>query len=193
MRAVAITDDRSVAVVDIDRPVPGVGEVLLDVRYCGICGSDLHMLGMPAEMIPAGHVLGHEFTGVVAGLGPGVDGWDAGERVTVFPMISCGQCYACRTGHLNLCEKGIDHGPGIGRQGGYAESVVVPAGMLRRLPGRSERCRRRAGRAARGRHPGDQALGRCASGASLRARRWPDRRPDRGRPASVRVRAGRRR
>lgn len=61
MRAVAITDDRSVAVVDIDRPVPGVGEVLLDVRYCGICGSDLHMLGMPAEMIPAGHVLGHEF------------------------------------------------------------------------------------------------------------------------------------
>jgi threonine dehydrogenase-like Zn-dependent dehydrogenase len=108
--------------------------VLLDVRYCGICGSDLHMLGMPAEMIPAGHVLGHEFTGVVADLGPGVDGWDAGERVTVLPMVSCGECYACRTGHLNLCEKGINHGPGIGRQGAYAESVVVPAGMLRRLP-----------------------------------------------------------
>jgi (R,R)-butanediol dehydrogenase/meso-butanediol dehydrogenase/diacetyl reductase len=134
MRAVAITEDRSLAVVDIDRPVPGVGEVLVDVRYCGICGSDLHMLGMPAEMIPAGHVLGHEFTGVVAGLGPGVGGWDAGERVTVFPMVSCGACYACRTGHRNLCEKGIDHGPGIGRQGGFAESVVVPAGMLRRLP-----------------------------------------------------------
>jgi (R,R)-butanediol dehydrogenase/meso-butanediol dehydrogenase/diacetyl reductase len=134
MRAVAITDDRSVAVVDIDRPVPGAGEVLLDVRYCGICGSDLHMLDMPAEMIPAGLVLGHEFTGVVADLGPGVDGWDAGERVTVLPMVSCGECHACRTGHLNLCEKGIDHGPGIGRQGAFAESVVVPAGMLRRLP-----------------------------------------------------------
>jgi (R,R)-butanediol dehydrogenase / meso-butanediol dehydrogenase / diacetyl reductase len=134
MRAVAITDERSVAVVDIDRPVPGVGEVLLDVRYCGICGSDLHMLGMPAEMIPAGLVLGHEFTAVVAELGPGVDGWDAGERVTVFPMICCGECYACQNGHRNLCEKGIDDGPGIGRQGAYAESVVVPAGMLRRLP-----------------------------------------------------------
>lgn len=71
---------------------------------------------------------------MVADLGPGVDGWDAGERVTVLPMVSCGECYACRTGHLNLCEKGIDHGPGIGRQGAYAESVVVPAGMLRRLP-----------------------------------------------------------
>jgi threonine dehydrogenase-like Zn-dependent dehydrogenase len=48
MRAVAITSDRKVAVVNINRPVPGVGEVLLDVRYCGICGSDLRMLGMPA-------------------------------------------------------------------------------------------------------------------------------------------------
>jgi (R,R)-butanediol dehydrogenase / meso-butanediol dehydrogenase / diacetyl reductase len=134
MRAVAITDERTVAVVDIDRPVPGVGEVLLDVRYCGICGSDLHMLGMPAEMIPAGLVLGHEFTAVVADLGPEVDGWDPGERVTVLPMVSCGECYACRTGHRNLCETGIDRGPGIGRQGAYAESVVVPAGMLRRLP-----------------------------------------------------------
>jgi (R,R)-butanediol dehydrogenase/meso-butanediol dehydrogenase/diacetyl reductase len=135
MRAVAITDERGVAVVDIDRPVPGVGEVLLDVRYCGICGSDLHMLGMPAAMIPAGLVLGHEFTGVVADLGPGVDGWEAGERVTVLPMVSCGECHACRTGHRNLCQKeGIDQGPGIGRQGAYAESVVVPAGMLRRLP-----------------------------------------------------------
>src|SRR6204780_1953036 len=134
MRAGPITAGRGVAVVDIARPVPRTGEVLLDVRCGGICGSDLHMLGMPAEMIPAGHVLGHEFTAVVAGLGPGVDGWDAGERVTVLPMVSCGECYACRTGHRNLCEKGIDHGPGIGRQGAYAESVVVPAGMLRRLP-----------------------------------------------------------
>jgi (R,R)-butanediol dehydrogenase/meso-butanediol dehydrogenase/diacetyl reductase len=134
MRAVAITGDRKVAVVSIDRPVPGSGEVLLDVRYCGICGSDLHMLDMPAEMIPPGLVLGHEFTGVIAGLGPGVQGWSAGERVAVLPMVSCGECYACRAGHLNLCEKGIDHGPGIGRQGAYAESVVVPAGMLRRLP-----------------------------------------------------------
>jgi (R,R)-butanediol dehydrogenase/meso-butanediol dehydrogenase/diacetyl reductase len=77
MRAVAITDDRKVAVVDIDHPVPGVGEVLLDVRYCGICGSDLHMLDMPAEMIPSGLVLGHEFTGVIADMGPGTEGWQA--------------------------------------------------------------------------------------------------------------------
>jgi (R,R)-butanediol dehydrogenase / meso-butanediol dehydrogenase / diacetyl reductase len=134
VRAVAITEDRTVGVVDIDRPIPGSGEALVDVSYCGICGSDLHMLGMPAEMVPAGLVLGHEFTGVIAGLGPAAGEWAVGDRVAVPPMVACGQCYACRAGHANLCEKGIDHGPGIGRQGGYAESVAVPVGMLWRLP-----------------------------------------------------------
>ena len=108
MRAVAIASDRSLQVVDIDRPVPGAGEVLLDVSFCGICGSDLHMLQMPAEMIPAGHVLGHEFTGVIAALGASVGQWDVGERVAVVPMVPCAACYACRTGRPNLCENGID-------------------------------------------------------------------------------------
>jgi (R,R)-butanediol dehydrogenase / meso-butanediol dehydrogenase / diacetyl reductase len=126
--------DGSVQVTDIDRPVPGEGEALVDVSYCGICGSDLHMLGMPAGMFPAGHVLGHEFTGVIADLGPAAGSWVAGERVAVLPMIACGACYACGHGHPNLCETGLDHGPGIGRQGAYAESVAVPVGMLRRLP-----------------------------------------------------------
>jgi (R,R)-butanediol dehydrogenase/meso-butanediol dehydrogenase/diacetyl reductase len=111
------------------------GRGRIDVRYCGICGSDLHMLGMPADLVPAGLVLGHELTGVVAALGPGVTGWSAGQRVVVHPMVACGRCHSCRAGHSNLCEQGgIDGGPGIGRPGGYAESVAVPAGMLRRLP-----------------------------------------------------------
>jgi threonine dehydrogenase-like Zn-dependent dehydrogenase len=134
MRAVAVTAGRTVAVVDIGRPAVGVGEVLVDVSYCGICGSDLHMLGAPAGMLPPGHVLGHEFTGVIAELGPQAAGWAVGERVVVLPMVACGECRACRTRHPNLCEKGIDQGPGIGRQGAYAEAVAVPARMLRRLP-----------------------------------------------------------
>jgi (R,R)-butanediol dehydrogenase / meso-butanediol dehydrogenase / diacetyl reductase len=123
-----------VAVTEIDRPVPGVGEVLVDVSYCGICGSDLHMLGMPAEMVPAGLVLGHEFTGVIAELGAGAGEWAVGDRVAVLPMVACGQCYGCSIGRPNLCDQGIDYAPGIGRQGAYAESVAIPAGMLRRLP-----------------------------------------------------------
>jgi len=127
MRAVAIAADRRLQAVRMDRPVPGPGEVLVDVRYCGICGSDLHLPELPAEYFPAGHVLGHEFTGVIAELGPEAGAWQAGERVAVFPMIACGACAPCRGGHPNLCDHGIDAGPGIGRQGGYAESVAVPA------------------------------------------------------------------
>jgi threonine dehydrogenase-like Zn-dependent dehydrogenase len=160
MRAIAITDERSVAVVSIPRPDPGVREVLLGVRYCGICGSDLHMLRMSAEMVPAGLGLGHEITGEIMGLGPEVDGWTVGERVVVFPMVACGSCYACRAGHPNLCEQGIDYGPGIGRQGGFAESRPRShAPPATRGGQRRPRC---AGRAARGCHPGDQALGGCA-------------------------------
>ncbi len=134
MRAIAIGADRRLRTVRADRPVPGRGEVLVDVRYCGICGSDLHLPELPAEFIPAGHVPGHELTGVIAEVGPAAGAWRAGERVAVFPMVACGACAPCRGGHANLCEHGIDAGLGIGRQGGYAESVAVPAGMLRPLP-----------------------------------------------------------
>jgi (R,R)-butanediol dehydrogenase / meso-butanediol dehydrogenase / diacetyl reductase len=134
VKAVAITGNHVASVVSMDRPVPRAGEVLLDVSYCGVCGSDLHMLSMPAGMLPPGHVPGHEFTGVIAELDQQAGGWAVGDRVVVFPMIACGQCAACQAGHPNQCANGIDHGPGLGRQGAYAESVAVPAGMLRRLP-----------------------------------------------------------
>jgi (R,R)-butanediol dehydrogenase / meso-butanediol dehydrogenase / diacetyl reductase len=133
MKAAVVGRSRDVRVVELERPEPAVAEVLVDVACCGVCGSDLHMLS--AGLVQAGHVLGHEFTGVVAGLGSGVTGWALGDRVAVLPVLACGQCYACRSGRPNLCqEQGIDHGPGIGRPGGYAESVTVPAGMLRHLP-----------------------------------------------------------
>ncbi|MGH7912615.1 MAG: zinc-dependent alcohol dehydrogenase [Candidatus Dormibacteraceae bacterium] len=134
MKAVAITEDRRIQLVEIERPIPGPGEVLLDVAYCGICGSDLRMLKVAHEMAPVGLVPGHEFTGLIATLGPGVEGWAVGERVAVLPMVPCRACSACRAGHPNLCEQRADREPGVGRQGGYAESVVVPVGMLRRLP-----------------------------------------------------------
>jgi (R,R)-butanediol dehydrogenase/meso-butanediol dehydrogenase/diacetyl reductase len=133
VRAAVVGTARDVRVVDIERPAPAAGEVLVDVACCGVCGSDLHMLS--AGLVPAGHVLGHEFTGIVAAPGPGVTGWTVGDRVAVLPAVACGQCYACLAGRPNPCEEqGIDHGPGIGRPGGYAESVAVPAAMLRRLP-----------------------------------------------------------
>ncbi|MDO8212020.1 zinc-binding dehydrogenase [Conexibacter sp. CPCC 206217] len=132
MRAVAIGADRGLELIDAPQAPVMAGEVRLDVAYCGICGSDLHMLDMPG--VPAGLVLGHELAGSVSEVGEAVAGWSVGDRVTVLPIVPCGECYACRGGHDHLCENGLSRGPGLGRAGGYAETVVVPAGMLRRLP-----------------------------------------------------------
>jgi len=131
VRALVISAGRTVSVADVDQPEAGPGEVLLDVRFCGICGSDLHMAGNDA--VPVGLVLGHEFSGVVARVGANVDGaWSPGDRAAVMPVGFCGECTACHSG--GICPAGLAGTPGTGRPGGFAQSVAVPATMLHRLP-----------------------------------------------------------
>jgi (R,R)-butanediol dehydrogenase / meso-butanediol dehydrogenase / diacetyl reductase len=133
MRAVAIADDRSLQLVEVSEPGLQPDEVRIAVSYCGICGSDLHMREMPA--IPAGIVLGHEFTGVITETGPAVTGWKAGDRVTANPFDPCGTCDNCTTGYPELCPTNTQRGVGlVSYYGAYAETVVVPQGSLFRLP-----------------------------------------------------------
>ena len=96
MRAVAIADDRSLQLVNVSEPDLKPDEVRIAVSFCGICGSDLHMREMPA--IPAGIVLGHEFTGVITETGRAVTGWKAGDRVAANPFDPCGRCETCADG-----------------------------------------------------------------------------------------------
>ncbi|NBF03917.1 alcohol dehydrogenase catalytic domain-containing protein [Pseudomonas sp. Fl5BN2] len=122
---------------------PGAGEVLLQVAYCGICGSDLHEYADGPHSIPqevahplsgcrAPLTLGHEFCGEVAGLGPGVDPRLLGQRVAVEPEYRCGDCQYCRIGQYNLCQSmGFI---GLMGDGGFAEQALVPAYMLHLLP-----------------------------------------------------------
>jgi L-iditol 2-dehydrogenase len=87
-------------------PVPGPGQVLVEVSAVGVCGSDIHyfMEGRIGDfVVEAPLVLGHEAAGVVRGLGPGVHGLEVGQRVAMEPGIPCRHCRACRTGHYNLC------------------------------------------------------------------------------------------
>jgi 2-desacetyl-2-hydroxyethyl bacteriochlorophyllide A dehydrogenase len=120
-----------VEVLTAEVPPLAEGEVRVSVTYCGVCGTDLHMLRL-AEHV--GLVLGHEIAGVVAEVGPGVaGGWRIGERVAVLPMAECGQCDACRDGG-GVCFAGLMQGPGQGRQGGFADSVALPSQMLVRVP-----------------------------------------------------------
>lgn len=122
---------------------PGAGEVLLQVAYCGICGSDLHEYADGPHSIPqevahplsgcrAPLTLGHEFCGEVVGLGPGVDPRLLGQRVAVEPEYRCGDCQYCRIGQYNLCQSmGFI---GLMGDGGFAEQALVPAYMLHLLP-----------------------------------------------------------
>ena len=133
MRAVEISSDRSLRLVDLPEEPLLPGQVRIAVRLAGICGSDLHMRDMP-EISP-GVVMGHEFMGLVSELGPGTEGWTVGERVVVNPLDPCGDCRLCRAGRTPLCANAIPGGIGLGaRAGAYAESVVVKKERLFRLP-----------------------------------------------------------
>ncbi len=120
-------------------PVPEVAadEILVRVRACGICGSDVHGLdGSTGRRIPP-LVMGHEAAGEVAAIGAGVSDLQPGERVTFDSTIYCGRCYFCLRGEVNLCDNrevlGVSPGS-YRRHGAFAEFVAVPRRIVYRLP-----------------------------------------------------------
>jgi (R,R)-butanediol dehydrogenase / meso-butanediol dehydrogenase / diacetyl reductase len=134
MRAVAITEERDLQVVELAEPPLGSGQVRIRVRFCGICGSDLHMRLSPT--VPPGVVMGHEFMGVIEELGAEVSDYRVGDRVVANPLNPCGECEQCLGGAAECCPTGIDRGIGLGATyGAYAETVVAPGSSLFRLPG----------------------------------------------------------
>lgn len=118
---------------EVEDAAPGPGEVRVAVEACGICGTDLHVAIEGSIQLPRTPItLGHEAAGVVAAAGPGVTPWKAGDRVTIFPNVACGACYACRQGREVLCLRA--QVLGINREGAFAESVTLPASCLLPLP-----------------------------------------------------------
>jgi len=112
---------------------PGPRQVQIRVAYCGICGTDLHLFhGAMAHRLRLPHVMGHEMSGFIAAVGPEVDAWRVGDRVTVRPLDPCNQCPACRAGHQHICQnlKFI----GIDTPGALQGLWTVPAHTLHRLP-----------------------------------------------------------
>jgi (R,R)-butanediol dehydrogenase/meso-butanediol dehydrogenase/diacetyl reductase len=135
VRAVKVAEDRRLVAVECPAPEPGPGQVLIEVSYCGICGSDLHFREVP-ELFPAGTVPGHEFSGRIIAVGDHVRRWSAGDRVCVLPFGQCGECAACRAGNEQVCAHAVSNGVGLGtgRPGAYAAQVVVDERMLFSLP-----------------------------------------------------------
>lgn len=137
MKALVLKEYRRFALEDLAVPTFQPDEVLVRVRACGICGSDVHgMDGSSGRRIPP-IIMGHEAAGEIAEIGSGVSGWKPGDRVTFDSTVSCGDCWFCRRGQINLCENRRVLGVSCGeyrRHGAFAEYVAVPARILYRLP-----------------------------------------------------------
>jgi L-iditol 2-dehydrogenase len=113
-------------------------EVLVAVKACGICGSDVHGLDGSTGRRRPPIIMGHEATGVIAEVGSAVNGWKRGERVTFDSTIFCGVCEFCRRGQVNLCNQRRVLGVSCEeyrQHGAFAEYVAVPCHILHRLPG----------------------------------------------------------
>jgi len=118
----------------VDRPdrSPGTGEVLVEVRASGICGSDVHgYLGLTGRRQP-GMVMGHEASGEIVAVGAEVPDRSVGQRVALRSILGCGRCDLCRRGQSNVCEG--RRGLGMQFDGAYAERMVVPAALAVPIP-----------------------------------------------------------
>jgi len=123
-----------ISVEEVETPRPGPGEAVIRVTLTTICGTDLHILRGEYPVKP-GLIIGHEPVGVIQELGPGVTGYQVGDRVLVGAITPCGQCNACLSGHLAQC----GHGEGYDALGGWrfgnkingaqAEYLLVPNAM----------------------------------------------------------------
>ncbi|NNJ27384.1 galactitol-1-phosphate 5-dehydrogenase [Alienimonas chondri] len=137
MKALLLSDLKHLEVTDFDRPTIGPRDLLVQVRACGICGSDVHGYdGGSGRRIPP-LVMGHEAAGVVAEVGSEVTGFTPGDAVTFDSTVSCGTCHFCRKGQINLCENRQVLGVSCGdyrRHGAFAEYVSVPEHVSYKLP-----------------------------------------------------------
>jgi L-iditol 2-dehydrogenase len=122
---------------DFPKPVPGPREVLMRVKACGICGSDVHgMTGHTGRRIPP-IIMGHEATGVIEEIGKDIKKFKVGDRITFDSTVYCNECKYCLQGLINLCSNRMVVGVSPGeykKHGAMAEYVTLPEQILYKLP-----------------------------------------------------------
>ena len=137
MKALVLTAPSTFDWADFPEPAPAPGQVLIDLRACGICGSDIHgMNGLSGRRI-APIIMGHEAAGTISAIGANVTGWNIGDRVTFDSTEFCGECPSCLTGNVNLCSDRKVLGVSCAdyrRHGCFAEKIALPTRILHRIP-----------------------------------------------------------
>lgn len=122
---------------NVEKPTPGVNEVLIRVKKSAVCGTDLHIYKWDEwaqNTIKTPMTIGHEYVGEIVELGSEVRGLELGERVTAEGHIACGHCRNCRRGRQHICTNTV--GIGVNRDGGFAEFVAVPATNVMKIDSR---------------------------------------------------------
>ena len=139
MKAFVVRGPGDAGVEDVPEPAPAAGEVLIQVRRAGVCGTDVEFFTGHMQYLHDGHAsypirLGHEWMGVVTAVGDGVDPSWVGRRVTGDTMLGCGRCHRCLDGRHHVCEFRTELGIRGGRPGALAERLAYPAAYLHPLP-----------------------------------------------------------
>jgi threonine dehydrogenase-like Zn-dependent dehydrogenase len=139
VRAFVVTAPGEFSLQEVEDPAASPGEVVVDVARVGVCGTDVEFFTGEMAYLHDGHAaypmrLGHEWCGVVAATGDGVDRSWIGRRVIGDTMLGCGECERCRSGRQYLCERRTEVGISGARAGALAEQLAVPASSLRVLP-----------------------------------------------------------
>jgi L-iditol 2-dehydrogenase len=137
MKALLLSAYKQLDVVELPAPMPAEDELLIRIRGCGICGSDVHGYdGSTGRRLPP-IVMGHEAAGIVESVGSAVTAFRPGDRVTFDSTVYCGKCFFCLRGQANLCDSreviGVST-PAFRRMGAFAEFVAVPARISYPLP-----------------------------------------------------------
>jgi len=137
MKSMMLTEPKKLEIQDSPIPSFGKDEVLIRVKACGICGSDVHGYdGSSGRRIPP-LIMGHEAAGLIEECGSEVSGFSKGDRVTFDSTVYCGKCSYCKKGQVNLCDNRMVLGVSCEdyrRHGAFAEFVTVPSHIIYKLP-----------------------------------------------------------
>jgi threonine dehydrogenase-like Zn-dependent dehydrogenase len=139
LRAFVVTAPGECSVQDVEPPLAGPGEVVVDVARVGVCGTDVEFFTGEMAYLHDGQAaypmrLGHEWCGTVSTVGEGVDESWIGRRVAGDTMLGCGECHRCLSAAQHLCHRRTEVGISGGRAGALAGRLAVPAASLRPLP-----------------------------------------------------------
>jgi len=136
LRALAKTEPREgIWRIEAPEPTPGPNDLLIRITKTSLCGTDVHIYNWDEwsqRTVPVPLITGHEWTGVVAGVGSEVRGFEVGDRVSGEGHITCGHCRNCRAGRRHLCRNTV--GVGVQRQGAFADYFVLPAFNAFKVP-----------------------------------------------------------